>query len=213
MCGRYQVMDEENHAEFKKIIDEVNRRYYGTEAQTAMATGEIFPTNIAPVLLSSGPKPMKWGFPAVHGSTRPVINARQETASTSPYFANALANRRIVIPTSGFYEWMHDAKTRKATDKFRFTLTDEPILYLAGMYSVFPLPDGKREERFTILTTAANTEMMKYHDRMPVYLKKAEIEPWMNDYLCVNDIMKRSQPTLFAKSMSTPKPQQMNMFS
>ena len=135
MCGRYQVMDEVTDIEIKKVIDEINRRHYGNEATKVISTGEIAPTNIAPVIVSDGPKPMRWGFPSVHGSNRPVINARQETASISPYFNTALKKRRLVIPTSGFCEWMRDVYTHKATGKYRFSLSDAPVLFLAGKYS------------------------------------------------------------------------------
>jgi len=212
MCSRYFVMGEEDAYELREIIDEVNRRYPGAPEAKAMATGEVFPTNIAPVILADGPRPIKWGFPPVHGNSRPVVNARQETAAISPYFKKALMANRIAIPTSGFVEWSHDAATKKALDKYRFTLPGESVLYLAGICESFTLPDGKKEDRFAILTTEANDMMRGYHDRMPVYLKKEELADWFTDRTCIEDILHRTQPPLAALLAQPPKPVQMSLF-
>ena len=216
MCGRYQVMDEEVNIEMKKIIDEINRRHYGKEEEKKMATGEIFPTNIAPVISTDGPKPMRWGFPPVRNGLRAVINARQETAATSPYFRDALQRRRVVVPTSGFFEWNHDEK-KKATDKYRFRLPGESVLYLAGIYSPFALEGNTVEESYSILTTAANDGMIKTcnHDRMPVYLSVSEVETWLHDPKCIEDILRRPQPPLEAivvKKHNRPTHEQTSMF-
>jgi len=210
MCGRYQAMDEETNIEMRKIIDEVNRRHSGTAEQKAMKTGEIRPTDIAPIIGRDGPKPIRWGYPAVYGSNRPVINARQETAMTSPYFKSNMANGRIVVPTNGFYEWMHDVN-KKATDKYLFLPDGVQAMYLAGICAPFKMPDGKMEERFTIFTTAANDSMIKYHDRMPVYLRKNEIDMWLGDTKCVEEILRRQQPMLKAMLIEPPKPKSVQM--
>lgn len=208
MCGRYQVLDEEIVAEMKAIIDEINRRHNGAD----LSTNEIYPTNIAPVITADGAKPMRWGYPGVKGSRRPVINARQETAATSPYFKQALSSRRIVIPTAGFYEWMHQGK--KATDKYLFKLSGEPMLYLAAIYTPFDVGNGLVEDRFAILTTDANESMVDYHNRMPVYLSKDELEMWVNDPSCIDDVLKRPQPQLSAARIrkKEDRPKQLSMF-
>ena len=215
MCGRYRVMDEETNVEIKKIIDEINRRYYGKE-ENKMATGEIFPTNIAPVISVDGSKPMRWGFPPVRNGQRVVINARQETATTSPYFRDAMQKRRVVIPTSGFYEWKHD-ENKKATDKFRFRLPGESILYLAGIYSQFAVEDNRVEERYSILTTVANETMLTTcgHNRMPVYVSADEVDLWLRDSRCIEDLIRRPQPALNAEAVTKinqPIRKQISMF-
>ena len=71
-------------------------------------TGEIFPTNAAPILLPDGqkmtPKPMTWGFPSFKGKGV-IINARGETALDKPMFRRSVLERRCIVPTTGFYEW------------------------------------------------------------------------------------------------------------
>jgi putative SOS response-associated peptidase YedK len=42
-----------------------------------------------------------------------MINARAETASTTPAFGDALKSRRCLIPADGFCEWKPDGKTKQ----------------------------------------------------------------------------------------------------
>ena len=60
MCGRYQVLSEEDMIEIREIIEQVNQRYSGTGG---MNMGEIYPTSIAPVVAADGARLMRWGFP------------------------------------------------------------------------------------------------------------------------------------------------------
>ena len=210
MCTQYFVIDDD--PEMLEIINEINRRYGDSAEKERMAKGSIFPLYVAPALAADGPRPIKWGFPPVHGNKKPVVNARQETAATSPYFKKALMANRIAIPTSGFFEWSHDAATKKAIDKYRFNLPGETMLYLAGICESFALPGGKKEDRFAILTTEANGLMRGYHDRMPVYLKKEGLDDWFTDRTCMEDILHRTQPTLAAVLAGPPKPVQMSLF-
>ena len=85
-------------------------------------------------------------------------------------FCDAVEHRRIVIPAAGFYEW------NKQKEKSTFTRKDSSVLYMAGIYSRYD-----DEDRFVILTTAANESMEPVHDRMPLILDKDEILPWLTD--------------------------------
>ena len=48
------------------------------------------------------------------------------------------------------------------------------MLYMAGLYNRY-----QDEDRFVILTTAANESMKPVHDRMPLLLERDEISKWM----------------------------------
>ena len=150
MCGRYSLAPDQS-AEIARIVAEVQSRF-GTGS---IHTGEIFPTNTAPVLLldqqKATPKPMIWGFPSFKGKGV-IINARGETAPNKPMFRRSLLERRCVVPTTGFYEW--DSQKRK----YRFQLPGQDTLYLAGLWNVF-----QGEERFVILTTAPNDTIINVH--------------------------------------------------
>ena len=136
MCGRYNVDDEENNIEMQAIISEMNRKYNGTRELEEMKTGEIFPSNCAPILSDQGATIMRWGIPT-YGSTKSIINARSETVEKKPMFMESIQKRRAVVPTTGFYEWTHEGK--KAANKYLFVEPDEDMLYLAAIYSVYLL--------------------------------------------------------------------------
>ena len=97
------------------------------------------------------------------------INAQNAIISAleKSTFRDAVAKRRIVVPAAGFYEW----NTRK--EKSTFYRKNHPVLFMAGLYN--PYEEGNR---FTILTTAANSSMEPVHDRMPLLLEEEEILPW-----------------------------------
>lgn len=208
MCGRYHVENDEDTLELQEIIDEINRKYSGTEQLATMKTGEVFPTDLAPIIGVTGPALMKWGFP-MQGKSQAIINARCETAHERPMFKDALMTRRIVIPTTGFYEWTHEGK--KAKDKFLFRLPGEAMLYLAGLFMAFEMPTGK-EIRFTILTTEANEAMRPYHHRMPICVGHAERDIWISDAQATMDMLRRPQPQLMATRTNAPGPVQTSLF-
>lgn len=167
-CGRYQFSQEDS-AELRKIIREVQRKNSGVK------TGEIFPTNCAPVLvLDDGhisANALHWGFPRFD-SKGVVINARAETALEKPMFRTSINSRRCIIPTSGFFEWSQGTQKQK----YLFRQAEQPELYLAGIYNVF-----RGESRFVILTTAANESVVDIHNRMPVVVCKDEQDAWLSD--------------------------------
>ncbi len=176
MCGRYQVSTEEEIIEIREIINEVNERYKDKSDLSTMKTGEIFPTETAPVLIPGSSQPqtalMKWGF-SRWDSKGVIINARSETALEKKSFSAALMNRRCIVPTTGFYEWK---KRDGGKDKFLFRLAETKMLYLAGLYEKSPLGD-----KYVIMTTAANPSISLYHDRMPLILTPDVLSRWLTD--------------------------------
>lgn len=164
-------------------MSEVQARF----GAASIHTGEIFPTNAAPILLveekKMTPKPMTWGFPGFRG--KGVINARGETAFDKPMFRKSLLERRCAVPTTGFYEW------DKGKTKYQFRLPGQRELYLAGLWNTF-----QGEERFVILTTAPNDTIVRIHDRMPVLLRNDELLPWLYDTAMASEKLTALQPAL-----------------
>jgi putative SOS response-associated peptidase YedK len=85
--------------------------HFPTGVQDPVPGFNLAPTQAARVIRTggTGPEllPMRWGFPRSEGG-RPagdVINARSETAISIHMFKGAMANRRCLVPVSGFYEW------------------------------------------------------------------------------------------------------------
>jgi putative SOS response-associated peptidase YedK len=184
MCGRYAIECEEENIFLKEIIEDINRRYAGEPLLSRMKTGEIFPTETVPILAAEGGKTipflMNWGFPKT--GTAPVgviINARAETALEKNVFRPSLLSRRCVVPSTGFYEWKQP-ETKKAKDKYLFSLPGSPMLYMAGFYSRFPDGQGGLMPRFVILTTQANEWVSPCHNRMPLILDSGSCREWLH---------------------------------
>ena len=186
MCGRYYIDTEEENVKTRAILAELEKRHW--PMAEAVRGGEIFPSQIAPVILSDPDvgvtvKPLKWGFPRVGGGGL-VINSRSEKAEVTPMFQRAVRERRCLVPASWFFEWRR-VSGKKTKDKFAFSLADggtEELMYLAGVYGQFLGGfAGGGYDGFAILTCAADEQMAPYHDRMPVTLRDASLrKAWLN---------------------------------
>ena len=184
MCGRYTLFSEEANQELREIIEEVN----GQNNPEAIKMGEIFPTNIVPILMQGSdgimPRGVKWGFPHFQGSGV-IINARSETAEEKNMFRKSLYTRRCAVPTTGFYEWDRNKC------KYRFVMPETRTIYLAGIYNLF-----EGEPRFLILTTAANDSISFVHNRMPVIIYRENLERWLGKVDEAIEMLKDPQPEL-----------------
>lgn len=211
MCGRYLIEDEA-YADILQILhdlnaaqDRINMDNTSSIGNTApdvvglgeFMRGEVFPTNIAPVLLRDTVEAVKWGFPHWKNSGV-IINARAETALEKKMFGKPLRERRCVVPSSGFYEWGHSGGGKKK-DKFLLRQPEKSILYMAGMVSTFRDAIGEPYDAFVILTTAANVFVAPIHDRMPVILAPDEASLWINDNGFMEFALHRPGPELSAK--------------
>ena len=186
MCGRYSLFTDDDNREILRILQEVSER----RPNAAVKTGEVFPTNTAPILkLEQGiirPDAAVWGFPNF-ARKGVIINARSETAAEKKLFRESLFSRRCIIPSTGFYEWSQD----KAHQKYRFYLPESHILYMAGLYSVY-----KQEECFVILTAEGNASIRDIHHRMPVVLSPGSLHCWLGDPETAMRILSGSFPML-----------------
>lgn len=184
MCGRYAFFTDRELQEIDEIIEKISDDIQ----RDKMKTGEIFPTNVAPVFVPQKeiitPKLMVWGFPNFRNKGV-IINARAETVREKKLFGSSLRERRCIIPSTGFYEWDADKK------KFIFNMPDSQMLYMAGIYNQF-----EGENRFVILTTEANSSIADVHNRMPVVVPKDRIEDWIMDVELVDNILYGEHPRL-----------------
>lgn len=164
MCGRYYV-DDETSREIERIVRDIGMQL------NRKKDGDIYPSQPATVLTGKSrtlsAQEMNWGFPQYTGKGL-LINARAETVLEKKTFRDSVLHRRCVIPAKHFYEW--DAEKNKVT----FLRKDSPVLFMAGFYNRF-----REEDRFIILTTAANASVSPVHERMPLILEKSELEEWV----------------------------------
>lgn len=204
MCGRYYVDTESDLIEIRKIFAEISQRYFGQPALTALRSGEIAPSQVAPVIcpvetengLKLLPELMQWGFP----EKSLLINARAETAAQKPTFREAVQNHRVLIPATSFFEWQKLDSTGKHKQKLRFFRPEEPVFYMAGLYR--PISQGQNPlglpGQFVILTGSANSSVAPIHDRMPLVVPHALLRRYLQDEQTARMILNSSIESLFS---------------
>lgn len=171
MCGRYYVNDEtarEIEAIIRQADQKLSNKIFGNSSFLAR---EIHPTDVVPVIVPNGQKlscrTQRWGFSGFTDK-QVIFNARSESVLEKRMFRESTLHRRIVVPAAWFYEW------NQRKEKNIFSSKEQPAIFMAGIYNY-----DQEEERFVILTTAANESMKPVHDRMPLVLEKEEILPWI----------------------------------
>jgi putative SOS response-associated peptidase YedK len=125
---------------------------------------------------------VRWGLLPPRPTTaaglkgRPLINARSDSLATNGLFKHALRGSRMIVPASGFYEWL----VRDGA-KVPFYLRPRAggILAFAALRSV-TLVDGDPLSSCALITTDANALMRPVHDRMPVILDRAAVDAWLD---------------------------------
>ena len=147
--------------------------------------GEVRPSNSAMVMAGHKNRIhagiMTWGLPRYDGKGL-IINTRSETAFEKPMFRENALQRRCIIPARAFYEW--DNQKNKIT----FTLPEQQVIWMAGIYDA--------EHRYSVLTTAANASVSRFHDRMPVLLDRDALEAWLFDASAAKELMEQNMPML-----------------
>lgn len=188
MCCRYYFGEDEDDAKAALILRVMERNYPG-----AFRTGEIHPGDSAPALIRKQEKivavPAMFGFPGVR-DRKLLLNARAETAAQKRAFADCMADRRILLPASGFFEWGRDANKTK----YYFTVGQGALLYLCGIYRIV---DGVR--RFVIFTRSANESMAETHDRMPVIVGEDAVRAYLTDYGAAMELLATAAPALLRR--------------
>ena len=116
-----------------------------------------------------------------------MINARAETVASKPAFRNAFKKRRCLIPADGFYEWKGKAGKKQP---MYITLPDEGPFAFAGLWEIWDRDEEAENPLMscTILTTDASRSIEDIHNRMPVILKSAAYQEWMNQEITEIDL-------------------------
>src|SRR3954470_14731740 len=119
-----------------------------------------------------------------------MINARMETVAEKPAYRRALAARRCLLPAGGYFEWYPtDEKTKEGKPKkqpFFIHPTDGGSLAMAGLYEIWhdPTKDDDADDRFlwtcTVITTDAEDDLGKIHDRMPLMVERERWGAWLD---------------------------------
>lgn len=144
----------------------------------------IAPTQTVPIVINRDEENhlrlARWGLIPRWASDPKIgysmVNARAETLHDKRSFKDLLKSSRCVVVADGFYEWRKEG-ARKVP--MYITLRDRHPFGLAGLYSSWRDPEGKRVMTCTIATTTANDLLSEVHDRMPVILEKSDEDEWL----------------------------------
>lgn len=116
------------------------------------------------------------------------INARIETADTTPRFRDSWHAHRCLLPANGFYEWYQDGITKQP---YYIHPQDGGLRFFAGLW--FPAADHDSPPAYVILTTAAQRSIREVHQRMPVMLEPDARDAWLRGELGKRDAQAMTQ--------------------
>ena len=123
----------------------------------------------------------KWGLVNSWAPMRRAPLARSTLAARprrTRAFRDAFESRRCAVPADGFFEWVGPKEARRPV---WFHAPDDGLILFAGLYESWRDPAMASEwmRTFTILTTTANETVAPVHDRMPVILRREQLDRWL----------------------------------
>ncbi len=198
MCGRYAATANPDDLLEEFEVERIDER------ERLLPDWNVAPTKDVPAIITrrdrdaadaaedAAPvrvlRPVRWGLvpswakdPSI-GSR--MINARMETVSEKPAFRRAFVKRRCLLPAAGYYEWYGEVKGKK--QPFYITRRDGRPLAMAGLYEFWRDPAGDPEDpqawlcTCTVLTTTAEDDVGRIHDRMPLMVPPDRWAEWLD---------------------------------
>ena len=174
MCGRFSLTAEEQR------LNEFFNLAGGKSPYVPRYNGA--PTQNMAVITNQNPGQLqffRWGLIPFWSKelprSMPLINARAEGIETKPAFRQVFKTKRCLVPADGFYEWVRQVKKIP----MRFTLFDDSLFAMAGLWDTWQNEKGQTINSFTIITAEPNELMAPIHNRMPVILDKNGSEAWL----------------------------------
>ena len=200
MCGRYassrkpEDLVEEFEIDRSEVKETLAPDYNVAPTKEVYAVLERPPSKEKEQPAERQLRVLRWGLvpfwakdPAIGNK---LINARMETVGEKPAFRKAFASRRCLLPADGYYEW-YATKQKTKTGKplkqpFFIHPADGSVLAMAGLYEIWRDPTRADDdpERFrwtcTVLTTSAEDELGRIHDRMPLLVERERYAAWLD---------------------------------
>jgi putative SOS response-associated peptidase YedK len=193
MCGRYAASRRPEDLVEEFEVD-------GLPEQVLEPSYNVAPTNTVYAVVERAPKdepeatpqrrlhPVKWGLvpswakdPSIGNR---MINARMETVAEKPAFKRAFAKRRCLLPADGYFEWYGETKGKK--QPFFIHPSDGSVLAMAGLYELWRDKSKGDDDpdrwlwTCTVLTTSAEDDLGRIHDRMPLLVERERYHAWLD---------------------------------
>jgi putative SOS response-associated peptidase YedK len=178
MCGRYVI---------SLTLDQLAELFETEDRPNFAPSWNAAPTQELPVVRrgkEGEPRLslIRWGLVPHWSKTgpdgsKPLINARSETAAQKPTFRTALKRRRALIPADGFYEWSKREDGSK--QPWYITRADGEPMVMAGLWERWGEGDEKVDS-FAILTHEAGPDIAHLHHRSPVLVEREDFSRWLD---------------------------------
>lgn len=180
MCGRFAMSQE---------TDDLISQFVaaGGKAQDWRPSYSVTPSETVPIvrervdevgLIERELQPAVWGLkPTWWQKGRPApINARLESVASKPYFRNAFASQRALVPMTGYFEWVAQDDGKQPY----FIQAGGELLAAAGLYELRKNENDEWGITYTVITRQAKDASGQVHDRMPVFLPPDLWEGWLS---------------------------------
>ncbi|MER6576979.1 SOS response-associated peptidase [Nonomuraea sp. NPDC001023] len=194
MCGRYASARKKH-----ELLEEFQVELDGEPDKELGADFNVAPTKNVYAVMSRSSKEdehpvrqlriVRWGLVPVWAKDPSIgsrlINARAETLAEKPSFRQAFAKRRCLIPADGYFEWMAVEGEKKKQPYFIHP-ADGGVLAMAGLYEFWK--DRTRDDddplkwlvTCTVITTDAEDQLGRIHDRMPMMIERDRWADWLD---------------------------------
>jgi putative SOS response-associated peptidase YedK len=173
MCNLYSLKTGDLFATWNKVL-KLPVAWDG-QASNLEPRPEIKMTEVAPIVRHIDDQAVvsmtKWAWPGPKG---PVFNFRSDDRD----FSNS---DRVLIPADAFYEFTAPQPGQKRKTRWKFTMVDNPLFWIAGIV---------KNDCWTMLTTEPGPDIKPYHDRQIVLLSAEQGRDWLD--------LTRPQPEILA---------------
>lgn len=216
MCGRYAIRTDPATLAVE----------FAAEDRTEGAVGadyNVTPTKTVPIVVERftgtgserSLRPVRWGLVPTWakdpGSGPPMINARAETLTTKPAYAESASRRRCLLPATGWYEWQPDARRRQP---YLCTRGDGGSLAMAAVFSTWWSPDATTAGPLVtcaVVTTSATGALADIHHRMPLVLPEDRWADWLDPRRTeITELLEPPAPELLAQLELRPVSTEVN---
>lgn len=106
---------------------------------------------------------------------RAAFSAQAEFVHEKPMFAQALSQRRCIIPVDGFFIWQSQGKRKQPW----YLRRQQGGLAIAGLWERYSLEDGSYWDSCALVTAPAKGLPARLSARMPVTLSATEQALWL----------------------------------
>jgi putative SOS response-associated peptidase YedK len=175
MCGRFSLIES---------VHELQQQFEFDLSVDLQPRFNIAPSQEVFSIISYGKKrrggTLRWGLVPHWAKEAKIgykmINARAEGIEEKPSFREPFRKKRCLIIADGFYEWK---KVDDRKQPYRFVMKDRKPFSFAGLWETWKKGDAPLHT-CTIITTTPNAVTEDVHDRMPVILKRADYDRWLD---------------------------------